>query len=163
VNPAAVIREIKSCREASVRRTFESIICTTCAKISRSDSPIIFFKVGCFLHTPLLMVRDRYLMIVRADRRRQVGVGVDGGQSRSINAREGHSLDNDHPCGFRASHGGEARREASRRRVAAGGAARSCGGDPEYRLPPGKPRYGGFSVQYFCTRLILRTVPRSLR
>jgi hypothetical protein len=113
------------------------------------------------MDTFLLHERDMYLNSCLAARRvpanlwRKAGVRAGGGPPGS-SEREGRSLDFDQPCGCRAYRGGETRRVACRREVAAREAAQSSDGGPHDRPQPEKNRYRGVSVEYFRTRHLLK-------
>jgi hypothetical protein len=84
------------------------------------------------------------------------GVCACGEQPRSITRAIRRFLASNHACRTRASHGGEARRYACRRKVVADGATWSGGGGPHDRLPPEKSGTEGFRLKYYLTRRLLR-------
>jgi hypothetical protein len=91
------------------------------------------------------------------DLRKHAGIKAGVGQPGS-NAVEGHLLDDDQPCGSRASSWGEARRETCWRWVvAAGGTAWSSGGRPHDRPPHNPASTGVVLVIFLRTRHLLWT------
>jgi hypothetical protein len=97
---------------------------------------------------------------VRTGLRRKVGVRNGGGQLGN-NVKVGCSLDVDKAYGCRASLGAESRREACRRRVAAGGAAWCGDGGHQDPLPSESP-VRRFRLNSFPTQHLLGTATRSM-
>jgi hypothetical protein len=125
---------IKSCREASVRRAFQNIICTprlrSLARLVR-----IFFVAGYSSDTLLSTGGTctlRVLLLGEADKcgpDLAAGVGDGGGQPGS-NAEALRLLEVEQPCESRVLLGVVARSYGGRRRVASGGTTRSRSGGP---------------------------------
>jgi hypothetical protein len=148
--------------EASVRRAFENIICTSTSISSARLVRYFFSRLDTprILSCPLAGSIFYEFLAARRVRAAAAGVGV-GGRQPGNNAMAWRSMVVDHPCESRVSHGGETRSFACQRRVANGKATRYGGGGPRDRPPLENPVRRVLGLNVSVPDAFWGTAPRS--